>query len=61
MFYTKIHENFKIGDIGSTFSVKKIENDMKPVVHGKVANFEAIFNVVANEIWTFFNLSSFGT
>ena len=35
VFCTKIHENLKIGDIGSTFSVRKLENDMKPVVHHK--------------------------
>ena len=28
-----VHKNLKIGDIGSTFSVRELENDMKPVVH----------------------------
>ena len=27
--YFNFHKNFKIGDIGSTFSVRKLENDMK--------------------------------
>ena len=29
----KISKNLKIGDIGSIFSVKKVDNGMKPVVH----------------------------
>ena len=28
-FYFNFHKNFKIDDIGSTFSVRKLENDMK--------------------------------
>ena len=31
----KISKNLKIGDIGSIFSVKKVDNGMKPVVHHK--------------------------
>ena len=31
----KISKNLKIGDIGSIFSVKKVDNGMKPVVYHK--------------------------
>ena len=31
----KISKNLKIGDIGSIFSVKKVDGGMKPVVHHK--------------------------
>ena len=31
----KISKNLKIGDMGSIFSVKKVDNGMKPVVYHK--------------------------
>ena len=35
----KISKNLKIGDIASIFSVKKVDNGMKPVVYHKKQNY----------------------